>query len=103
MPNIFGIIDDILVLGYNEDGVGHDATVHKVLRWCREVSLKLNKDKSYFRCTSTLFFSVVISWEGVQPDPQKFKVLTDMPAPNNEKELQAFLGIICYPRYHSNM
>ena len=33
---------------------------------------------------------------GVQPDPQKIKALTDMPAPNNKKELQAFLGIINY-------
>ena len=34
--------------------------------------------------------------EGIQPDPQKIKALTDMPAPNNKKELQAFLGIINY-------
>ena len=32
MPTIFGITDDILVTGYNEDGVDHDAAVHKVLR-----------------------------------------------------------------------
>ena len=38
----------------------------------------------------------MISREGVQPDPQKIKALTDMPVPNNKKELQAFLGIINY-------
>ena len=32
MPNIFGITDDILVIGYDEDRVDHDAAVHKVLR-----------------------------------------------------------------------
>ena len=32
----------------------------------------------------------------IQPDSQKIKALTDMPAPNNKKELQAFLGIINY-------
>ena len=31
MPNIFGIVDDILVIGYNENGADHDAAVHKVL------------------------------------------------------------------------
>ena len=56
MPNVFGIMDDILVIGYNEDGADHDGTVHKVLRWCGEVNLKLNKDKCHFRCTSILFF-----------------------------------------------
>ena len=52
MPNVFGIVDDILVIGYDENGADHDAAVHKVLRWCNEVNLKLNKDKCHFRCTS---------------------------------------------------
>ena len=34
--------------------------------------------------------------EGVQPDSQKVRALTEMPAPKNKKELQAFLGIINY-------
>ena len=89
-------MDDILVIGYDEDGVDHDATVHKVLQWCEEVNLKLNKEKCHLRCTSILFFGQVISRKGVQPDPQKVKVLTDMTPPNNKKELQAFLGIINY-------
>ena len=38
----------------------------------------------------------MIKRRGVKPDPQKIKVLTDIPAPNNKKELQAFLGIINY-------
>ena len=31
IPNVFGMADDILVIGYDEDGVDHDAAVHKVL------------------------------------------------------------------------
>ena len=90
MQNIFGIMNDILVIGYDKDGVDHDATVHKVLRWCKEVNVKLNKDKYHFRCMSILFFGEVIYREGVQPDPQKIKVLMEMPAPKKKKELQAF-------------
>ena len=71
MPNIFGIIDDILVIGYDEDGTDHDAAVHKVFRWCKEVNLKLNKYKCHFRCMSILFFGEVILREGIQPDPQE--------------------------------
>ena len=81
MPNVFGIVDHILVTGYNENGADHDAAVHKVLQQCEEVNLKLNKEKCHFRCTSIPFFGEVISWDGV---------------PNNKKELQAFLGIINY-------
>ena len=50
MPNVFGIMDDILVIGYDEDGVDHDAAVYQILRQCEEVSLKLNKDKCHFYC-----------------------------------------------------
>ena len=32
MPNIFGIADDILVIGYDENGADHDAAVHNVLQ-----------------------------------------------------------------------
>ena len=37
-----------------------------------------------------------MSRQGVQPDPQKARALTEMPVPKNKKELQAFLGIINY-------
>ena len=42
------------------------------------------------------FFSKVVSRYGMQPDPRKISALTEMPAPKNKKELQAFLGIINY-------
>ena len=108
MPNVFCITDDILVMGYDEDRADHDAAVHKVLRWCKEVNLKLNKDKCHFWCTSITFFGKVISREGVQPYPQKIKVLMDMLAPKSKKELQAFLSIFNYlgkllPRYCRGM
>ena len=94
MPNVFVIVDDILVIGYNEDGAAHDAAVHKVLQWCEEVSLKLNKEKCHFRYMSILFFGEVISRTGVQPDPQKVKVLMDMPVPSNRKRTAGLF------RYH---
>ena len=47
MPNVFGIIDDILVVGYEDNGRDYDDTVQKVLPGCRNVNLKLNKDKCY--------------------------------------------------------
>ena len=93
MPNV---TDDILVIGYDEDGADHDTAVHKVLRWCEKVNLKLNKEKCHFRCTSILVFREVMSREGVQPDPQKFKALMDILVPKNIKELQTFLGKINY-------
>ena len=96
ITNVFGIADDILVIGYEKDGTDHNKTVNKVLKCCQDVNLKLNKEKCYFRCTTIPFFGVVVSRDGMQPDPRKISALTKMSAPKNKKELQAFLGIINY-------
>ena len=40
IPNVFGIADDILVIGYNKDGTDHDEAVYSVLEWCQDVILK---------------------------------------------------------------
>ena len=33
MPNVFGIADDILVIGYKKDGADHEEVVYSVLKW----------------------------------------------------------------------
>ena len=86
MPNVFGIADDILVIGYDKDRTDHDEAVYDVLRQCQDVNLKLNKVKCHFRCTSIPFFGELVSREGVQPYPQKIKALTKMQAPKNKKD-----------------
>ena len=96
IPNVLGIADNILVIGYNKDRTDHNKAVYNVLRWCQDVNLKLNKDKCHFRCMLIPFFSEVVSREGVQPDLPKIGALTKMLAPKNKKELQAFLCIINY-------
>ena len=90
MPNVFGIADDILVIGYDKDEIDHDEAIYNVLRQCQYVNLKLNKDKCHFRCTSIPFFGKVVSRADIQPDLQKIRALTKMPAPKNKRELQAF-------------
>ena len=94
MPNMFGIADDILVIGYDEDGADHDAAAHKVLQWCEEVTLNLNKEKYHLRCMSIPFFGELISRKGVQPDPQKVKALMDMPVAKNQNKASGLF------RYH---
>ena len=85
MPKVFGIADNILVIGYDKDGTDHDEAVYKVLRQCKDINLKLNKDKCHFRCTSIPFFSEVVSRESIQPDPQKVRALTEMPEPKTKR------------------
>ena len=73
LPVVFGIGDDILVVGYDRDGKDHDETLQRVLQTYRQVNLKLNEDKCYFRCVEALIFVEIITRNDVKPDPQKFK------------------------------
>ena len=90
MPNVFGIADDILLIGYDKDEADHDEAVYKVLKWCQDVKLKLNREKCHFRCMSVPFFGEVVSRHGVQPDPQKVRALTEMLASQNKKGTAGF-------------
>ena len=56
LSNVFGIADDILVVGYGDDGRDHDNLLRRVLQICRKVLLKLNKDKCYFGCSPVPFW-----------------------------------------------
>ena len=56
LPNVFGIANDILDIGYDIGGKDHDEILQQVLQIFRHMNLKHNKDKCYFRYTSVPFF-----------------------------------------------
>ena len=41
--NVFDIVDDILVVGYDADGRGHDRTVRQLMQIFHQENLKHNK------------------------------------------------------------
>ena len=91
MPNVFGIVDDIMVRGYDKNGADHDEAVYSVLRQCQDVNLKLNKEKCDFRCTSIPFFGKVVSRKGILTQTcEKVRALTDMPVPKKQKGAAGF-------------
>ena len=49
MSSVFDIADDILIAGFEEWGKDHDKTLENMLWVCRQVNLKLNKDKCLFK------------------------------------------------------
>ena len=85
--------NDILIVGYDADGRYQNRTQKKVMQICQQENVKLNKSKCHCWCTKILSFGEAISREGMQPDPKKLHMLTEMLPPNNKKEL-IILGII---------
>ena len=57
LSNLIGIEDDILIVGYGNNGTDNDKTLFKVLQICSKENLKLNKSKWHFRCSSGPFLT----------------------------------------------
>ena len=91
LPNLSGIADDILILGYDNNGADHDGKLGKALHFCRNDNLKLNKGKCHFRCTSVPPFDKIMG-----PETRKLEALTDMSPRKLKKKMQAFTGVINY-------
>ncbi|CAL9705828.1 unnamed protein product [Knipowitschia caucasica] len=88
------VMDDILVFGTTKEQ--HDRHLSAVLRTIRESGLKLNKQKCHFGKSEIQYFGHIISAEGMKPDPDKVKVITQMQSPTNVEELRQVLGLINY-------
>ena len=96
IENCVAIADNIIIYGFKEDGSDHDMTVRKVLEKAKSVGMRFNPSKCQFRKTEVKFFGLVLTWEGVIPNPAKIDALRNLPEPRDEKLLQSFLGIINY-------
>ena len=88
------IVDDIIVLGATTKQ--HDERLEQVLKCTEETNLKLNPKKCKIRVDQVTYIGHVLSGEGIRPDPEKMKAITEYPAPQNKQELQRCLGVINY-------
>ena len=96
MPQVTGIADDLVIIGYDEDGADHDRNLKAFLERTREKGIKLNPDKCIIRCTRIPFYGMVTGANGLEPDPKKIKAIVDMKPPTCVKDLQSFLGVVNY-------
>ena len=88
------IADDIIVFGSTQEE--HDANVIRFLERCLEIDLHLNPDKVKINCKSVPFFGMVLTADGIKPDPRKVETIKKWPVPRNVTELQSFLGSVNY-------
>lgn len=89
-------LDDVLVYSQNfKDHLHHLRLVFD--RFC-EAGLKLKPSKCHFGQKEVKYLGHVITTEGIQPDPEKVKVIQEYPAPTSVKEVRAFMGLTNYYR-----
>ena len=94
LPNVVVIADDILV--HHATVEEHDDCLQQTLRIISGAGLKLNKSKCKFRQPVVDYMGHTISANGVKPQAEKVKAITDMLPPKNTTELKRFFGMINY-------
>ena len=91
---VLNIADDILVFGRTESEF--NTNVISFLDRCIQEDIHLHPDKVKINTDSVQFFGHVLTKDGLQPDESKVKLILDWPIPENQKELQQFMGLVNY-------
>ena len=86
----------LLCVAFKNDGSNHDITVKKVMEKARSVGIQFNPNKCQFRQKQVTFFGLILTRDGIIPDPSKIEALKKLPEPKDEKLLQSFLGMVNY-------
>jgi transposase InsO family protein len=94
IPNCVAYLDDILITGANEEE--HLQTLEMVLLRLLEFGFRCNPEKCLFFQDEVTYLGFIIDKNGKHPDPKRVEAITNMPAPKNVKELEAFIGKINY-------
>ena len=94
------IADDILVFGCGDSEEecqhDHDANLQMLLQRAREQNLKLNKRKLKLCLPEVSHMGYRSSKDGLSPNSDKVKAISDMPRPDCKKAVGHFLGCLQY-------
>ena len=94
LSGVTGIADDIVIFGKSE--TDHDNNLIKLLDRAKENNVRFNIEKLQFKIPETKFFGHVWTKDGLKPDPEKVRAITNMQPPQNVQDLQSYLGMINY-------
>ena len=93
-------IDDMLVKSItSEFHIAHFSEAFQILR---EYNMKLNPAKCAFGVSAGKFLGFIVNNRGIEANPDKIKVMLDMPSPSSIKEVQRLTGrIAAFSRFIS--
>ncbi|XP_037931326.1 uncharacterized protein K02A2.6-like [Teleopsis dalmanni] len=87
-------LDDFLI--YAKSIKEHNDILYKVLKRATEIGHRFNKSKSKLFQTNIKFIGHIFNEDGIKPDTDKIRAITEFPTPANSEDLQRFLGMINY-------
>lgn len=87
-------VDDMMVKSATREG--HFEALDKFLARAEKYNLRLNPKKYIFGVTSGKLLGHIVSQKVIEIDPDKVKVILEMPTPKTEKEVRGFIGRLQY-------
>ena len=93
-------IDDMLVKSTTAElHISHLSEAFQILR---NYNMKLNPAKYAFRVSAGKFLGFIVNHRGIETNPDKIKVVFDMPSPSGIKEVQRLtIRIVALSRFVS--
>ena len=85
-------VDDMIVK--SPDRVDHLPALQRFFERIRQFRLRLNPKKCTFGVTSGMLLGHIVSECGIEVNPEKIRVILDMPTLMTEREIRGFLGIL---------
>ncbi|KAG8488615.1 hypothetical protein CXB51_016573 [Gossypium anomalum] len=87
-------VDDMIAKSRTENE--HVQVLRKLFLRLRKFQLKLNPAKCTFGARSGKLLGFVVSEKGIEIDPDKVRVIQELPPPRTQKEVRGFLGRLNY-------
>ena len=88
--NVEVYVDDMLVKSLDEEK--HLDDLEETFDTLRRYNMKLNQSKSAFGVSSRTFLGFMVSYRGIEANPDKIQAILDMEPPRNIKEVQSLIG-----------
>ena len=93
LPGIIAIHHDICVYGKD---IGEHNNLLQLMKTAQDQGLIFNSSKCAICQSQTSFYGTIFTVQGMRPDLANVQALQDLPAPQDSKQLQSFLGLINY-------
>src|ERR1043166_4822978 len=87
-------LDDIII--YSKNYEQHQKDLETIFKVLYQAQLQIKLKKCKFFLTKVKFLGHEISGEGIKTDPEKIKVMQDLPTPQNLKNVQEVMGLFQY-------
>ena len=91
MKNAEKLVDDILI--WHDTLEGLVKSVKHVLTKCRDIGLTVSA-KKFTIARKINFAGYVVGGNEIMPDPERISAIRKFPAPENVKDIRAFLGLV---------